>query len=116
MVSENAMHILKVGVDALKDKKAENVKVIDISEISVISDIMVIAEGNNDNQLHAMADTLEEKLNKENIHHISYEGYEKANWILMDYSDVIFQLFDKESRSFYDLERLYCDGKYINLE
>lgn len=115
MINENSKKILDIGIKALNDKKAEKIMAIDISNISIISDVMVIASGNNANQIHAIADEIEEKLSKERIHHISYEGYEKANWILMDYNDVIFQIFDKESRDFYNLERLYCDGKQIEI-
>ena len=106
--------IINIGLEALKDKKADDIKVIDISEISVIADALVIASGNNVNQIQAMADEVEEKLSANNIHFLSHEGYDKANWILMDYNDVIFHLFDKESRSFYDLERLYRDGKSLD--
>ena len=109
-VSANADNIIRIAVKALEDKKGEDIKVIDISEISVIADAIVIASGNNKNQLQAMCDEVEEKLSKEKIHHRSIEGYDNANWILLDYNDVIFHIFDKDSRNFYDLDRLYRDG------
>lgn len=112
-ISKEAKEILKAGVNALEEKKAEDIRIIDISEISVMADAIVIASGNNKNQIQAMSDEAEEKLAKEKFHHLCIEGYENANWILLDYNDVIFHLFDKESRSFYDLERLYRDGKII---
>ena len=112
-ISKESENIINIGVKALENKKADNVKVIDISEISVIADALVIASGNNSNQIQAMADEVEQDLGKQNIHFLSHEGYDKANWILMDYNDVIFHLFDKDSRNFYDLERLYRDGKSI---
>lgn len=112
-LSKEAIKIIKAGVEGLEDKKAENIKVIDISDISIMADAIVIASGNNKNQIQAMSDEAEECLRKEAIFHLSIEGYENANWILMDYNDVIFHLFDKESRDFYDLERLYRDGKIV---
>jgi len=112
-ISSNGIETKNIGINALEEKKGEHIKVIDVSEISSVCDIIVIASGNNINQLHAMADELEEQLGKNGYHFMSYEGYEKANWVLLDYNDVVFHLFDKESRNFYDLERLYIDGKYL---
>lgn len=114
-ISNNAKKILSIGLNALTEKKAEHITIKDITDISVISDILVIASGNNINQLHAMADEIQKNLNDNKIPHMSIEGYDKANWILMDYNDVIFHLFDKESRNFYDLDRLYYDAKELNL-
>lgn len=112
-LSNDSKKILELGIKALEDKKAENIKIIDISEFSVICDALVIASGNNVNQIKALSDAVEEELDKSNIHFLSHEGYDKANWILMDYNDVIFHIFDKDSRNFYDLERLYRDGKNV---
>lgn len=112
-LTNNSEAIINISVKALEEKKADNIKVIDISEISSIADALIIASGNNTNQLQAMADEVEEQLSKNNIQFLSHEGYDKANWILMDYNDVIIHLFDKDSRNFYDLERLYRDGKSI---
>lgn len=113
-ISKNAKEIIISGIKGLEDKKAEDIKIIDISEISVMADAIIIASGNNKNQIQAMSDEVEENLRKNKIHHLSIEGYDNANWILIDYNDVIFHLFDKENRSFYDLERLYRDGVIIN--
>lgn len=112
-ISNETKEIIKIGKDALEDKKAEDIKTIDISEISTVADAIIVTSGNNINQIQAMCDELQEKLRKAGYTHLSIEGYDKANWILLDYNDVIFHLFDKESRNFYDLERLYRDGKII---
>lgn len=113
-ISKSARDIIISGIKGLEDKKAEDIKIIDISEISVMADAIVVASGNNKNQIQAMSDEVEENLRKDNIHHLNIEGYDNANWILLDYNDVIFHLFDKENRNFYDLERLYRDGKLID--
>lgn len=115
-LSEDAIKIIKTGVGALSDKKAENIKIIDISEISIIADALVIASGNNKKQIQAMSDETDERLSANGYEHFCLEGYDNANWILIGYKDVIFHLFDKENRSFYDLERLYRDGKEIETE
>lgn len=115
-LTENSKNILNIGVKALSEKKAENISVIDISEISSIADAIVVASGNNINQLQAMVDEAQDKLTENHYHHLSLEGYDKGGWILMDYNDVIFHIFDKESRNFYDLERLYADGNKLDID
>ena len=112
-LSETAKKIIETGVKALSDKKAEDIRVIDISDISIIADALVIATGNNKKQIQAMSDEADEKLSKEGFGHYCIEGYDSAVWVLIGYEDVIFHLFDKETRDFYDLERLYRDGKYV---
>ena len=81
--------MVKIAVAALEDKKGEDVKIIDIHEISVLADYFIIADGNNGNQVQS------------------------ANWILMDYGDIIIHIFCREDRLFYDLERIWRDGKTI---
>ena len=106
-------NIVNISVDALKDKKAEDIKVIDISGISIMADYFIIASGSNINQLKAMCDNVEEKLAAAGIHKKQTEGYDNGGWILMDYRDVVIHIFDKESRAFYDLERIWSDGKDV---
>ena len=106
---------LKLIYDKLSDKKAEDIKIINISELSIMSDYFIIASGNNFNQLHSMADYIEEELGKIGIKPSHVEGYNNANWILMDYSDFIIHLFDKDSRNFYDLERIWKGGSLVEL-
>ena len=112
-LSADAEKIIETGVAALSDKKAENIRIIDISEISVIADALVIASGSNKKQIQAMSDETDDRLSGSGYEHDCIEGYDNANWVLIGYNDVIFHLFDKESREFYDLERLYRDGKLI---
>lgn len=104
---------LQLISDKLSDKKAENITIIDISEMSVIADYFIIASGNNFNQIHSMADYIEEELAKIGLKPDHIEGYNNANWILLDYTDFVIHLFDKESRDFYDLERIWKGGKIV---
>ena len=103
-------------IDALEEKKAEDITILDISEISVLADYFVIADGNNRNQVQAMADSVEEALGRAGYEPKQIEGYQTANWILMDYKDVIIHVFSKEDRGFYDLERIWRDGKPVTIE
>lgn len=104
-----------IVIKALEDKKAEDIRVIDISNVSVMADYFVIASGTNHNQIQALVDNVEENLHKAGFSVKQIEGYDTANWILMDCSDVIVHVFDKENRLFYDLERIWRDGKTISL-
>ena len=98
---------------ALEDKKAEDIRVINIETVSVIADYFIIATGTNANQIKAMADEVEEKLGRAGFMLKQKEGYEHANWVLLDFGDVIVHIFDKENRFFYDLERIWRDGKVM---
>ena len=101
------------AIDALEDKKAEDIRVIDISEVSPLADYFIIANGTNRNQVQAIANNVDEFLGKAGYHAKATEGYSTANWILMDYSDVIIHIFSTEDRAFYDLERIWRDGKVV---
>lgn len=103
----------RLVIEALEEKKAEDIKVIDISQVSVIADYFIIAGGTNVNQMQALSNNVEEKMGKAGYPVKQIEGYETANWILMDFQDVIVHLFDKENRLLYDLERIWRDGKRI---
>lgn len=107
---------LKTIVSALADKKAEEIQLIDISGVSTIADYFVITNGVNVSQIQALADNVEEKLTTNGIHPRSVEGYNTATWILMDYNDILIHIFDQESRGFYDLERMWRDGKIIDIK
>lgn len=107
--------ILKLIYEKLDEKKAIDIRIIDISELSVMADYFVITSGSNINQVHALADFVSDELAKTGIKAKAVEGYTNGNWILMDYGDVIIHIFDKESREFYDLERIWKGGKSIDL-
>ncbi len=106
---------LKLIVDALEDKKAEDIRIIDISEISIVADYFVITNGLNRSQIQALSDNVEEKLAAKKVYPKNIEGYQTANWILMDYRDILVHVFDTESRDFYDLEHMWRDGKHVEL-
>ena len=110
------LDIVKAAVAALEDKKAEDVTVIDITGVSSIADYFIIANGSNQNQLTAMQDAVDEALYKAGLHAKQIEGNSQSTWILMDYQDIIVHLFSKEDRLFYDLERIWRDGKIVELE
>ncbi|MCH5274223.1 MAG: ribosome silencing factor [Lachnospiraceae bacterium] len=109
----NSKAMAKLAIAALEDKKAEDIRLIDISEVSVMADFFIIANGANRSQIQAMADNVEETLGRAGYALRQVEGYNTANWVLMDFGDVIIHVFDKENRLFYNLERIWRDGKMI---
>lgn len=104
----------KLAIQALEDKKAEDISVIDISSVSVLADYFIIANGSNRSQIQAMIDNVEERLGRSGAELKQIEGYDTANWVLMDYGDIIVHVFDRDNRLFYDLERIWRDGKKID--
>lgn len=112
----NSKELAKLAVDALEDKKAEDVRIIDISHISTIADYFIIAGGTNKSQIQTMSDNVAEKLGKAGHPEKNIEGYQNANWILLDFQDIIVHIFDKENRLFYDLERIWRDGVEVSKE
>ena len=107
--------MLKVIIDALQDKKAEDIRVIDISNVSVIADYFVIASGSNTNQIQAMVDNVEEEMFKAGFDDPKVEGYNTASWILLDYKDVIVHVFSEDDRACYNIERIWRDGKEVDI-
>lgn len=113
---DKSKDMVKIAIEALEDKKAEDIKVIDICEVSVLADYFLIAGGNNSSQIQALCNNVEEKLGRAGVHCKHIEGYDTANWILMDFGDIIVHIFDKENRLLYDLERIWRDGKLVDTQ
>ena len=112
----DSKELVTIAVRALEDKKAEDIKIIDISHISTIADYFIIASGTNKSQIQSMTDNVAEKLGRAGHPEKHIEGYQNANWILMDFRDIIVHIFDKENLLFYDLERIWRDGILIDKE
>lgn len=105
--------MVKIAVKALEDKKGEDIRVIDIQGVSILADYFIIASGANSSQVQAMSDNIEADLGKAGYVCRHVEGYKTANWILLDFNDIIVHVFSKEDRLFYDLERIWRDGKQV---
>lgn len=100
----------------LDGKKSDKIDVIEISDLTIISDYFVIASANNTTHVKALADEVEFELKKFGILPARVEGYQNANWIILDYLDVVVHVFYEETRDFYNLEKLWADGKQINVD
>ena len=107
--------MVSIACKAIDDKKTLDIKVIDIREVSVIADYFVITSGSNLNQVQAIVDNVEEQLGRAGFEPKQIEGTRNSIWILMDYGDLIIHVFDEENRLFYDLERIWRDGKELDV-
>ena len=110
---EQAKKMVKTAYQALDEKKGEDLKIINLEAISVLADYFIIANGTNSSQVQALVDNVEEELHKAGYSLKQREGYSNGNWVLLDFGDVIVHIFDRENRLFYDLERIWRDGKEI---
>ena len=102
--------LVKKICNAALDKKAQDVTVMDIRELTVIADAFVICSGSSKAQVKAICDNIEYQLSKENIKPVKIDGYNEARWIVLDYSDILVHIFYDEDRIFYNLERLWNNG------
>lgn len=111
-----ARDMASIAVKAIDDKLGKEIKVIDIANVSVVADYFIIASGANKNQVQAIVENVEDELAKAGHHPKQVEGYQTANWILLDYGDIIIHIFDEESRLFYDIERIWRDGQDVDVQ
>ena len=107
---ELAMNIAKI----LDEKKAARLKVLRVHDLTVMADYFVIATGNNNTHVRALADELDERMKAEGLPPARMEGYRSNSWILLDWGNVVVHIFTQEGRDFYDLDRLWADGNKID--
>ena len=112
---DQALDMAKIAYEALDEKKGEAIKVIDISQISVVADYFVITNGTSDSQVKALVENVQEKLARAGYHPKQTEGNRSGTWVLLDYGDIIVHVFDKENRAFYNLERIWSDGTEVEM-
>jgi ribosome-associated protein len=107
---------ITLALDAADEKKAHDLVVLDLREVASFTDYFIIASGTNVRQVQAVADEVQEQLRKRlGVKPARVEGYNSAEWILLDYGDFIFHVFEEKSRRFYDLERLWRDAVRVRL-
>lgn len=111
---EQAKKLAFLTANILYNKKAKDVKILSVSEQTIIADYFVIAGGSSSTQVNSLADEVEFKLSEENILPARIEGKNSGSWILLDYHSVLVHVFSSEQRDFYKLERLWADGEEID--
>ena len=111
----NAKELALKAAKMLDERLARELSVIDVSGVTEIAEYFVIATGTSSTHVKALCDEVEFKLKQEGIVPDHIEGHNAKNWIVMDYSCVVVHIFDIEARNYYDLERLWADGKKLEL-
>src|SRR5918999_6518221 len=106
---------LSVAIQAARDKKATDLVVLDLRKTGAFTDYFLICTGANPRQVHAIADAVEQALKSKQVRPAHLEGYQRAEWILVDYFDFIVHVFSPAARSFYGLERLWGNAARIEL-
>jgi ribosome-associated protein len=105
---------LKIAVNAADDKKAYDLVALDISRIASFASYFLLCTGDSSRQMQAIADEIEKKLKAAGLRPSHVEGYQNSEWILMDYMDLVIHIFSRQARAYYDLERLWRDGKKLD--
>jgi ribosome-associated protein len=107
---------IQLALHLASEKKASDLRVLDLREIASFAEFFVIATGSNQRQVQAICDEINERLKKQlGSRPVRIEGYSGAEWLLMDYGDFIVHIFNTEAREFYDLERLWRDARRVEL-
>ena len=111
----NSLDLMKKIVLCADNKKARDIKVLSLSGLTTIADYFVICSGGSSTQVKAISDEVEEKLKEIEILPYGKEGFSMADWILIDYSDVVLHVFTPESREFFNIEKLWADAKEVDI-
>ncbi len=113
----NGLELSKKIAGYLDNKKAQDIKIIKIDDLTVVTDYIVIATGTSTTQVKSLADEVDFMVNKElEITPARVEGYESKNWILLDYETVIVHIFHPQAREYYNLDKLWADGTPVEME
>lgn len=106
---------LELIVKALDSKKAEDIKVLKVGDITILADYFVIADGTSNTQTKALAEEAEYRMSMAGVEPVRIQGAGGTGWVILDYSDIVVHVFTKEQRDFYNLERLWRDGEEIDI-
>jgi ribosome-associated protein len=106
---------IAVIVKALDSKRAEDIRVIKISDLTILADYFVIANGTSTTQTKALAEEVDYKMSEEGVEPRSYEKDNGNNWLVIDYNDIVVHVFYRDTREFYNLENLWADGEDVDI-
>lgn len=113
--TERAKELAVAAASAASEKKAEDLIALDVSEQLVLTDVFVVATGQNERQVSAIVDAVEEALHREGVKAVRREGLSQARWVLLDFGDIVVHVQHSEDREFYALERLWRDCPVVAL-
>ncbi len=109
----DSAQLAKAAVDTASDKKAADIILLDIRDVTTIADYFVICSGNNPRQIQAIAEAIDEQLGKQGANLLHREGVAETGWVLLDFGDVIVHIFGAKERDYYRLERLWSEAKTV---
>lgn len=113
MINNSSLAFL-AGTSAA-EKKAFDIRILNVSHITTIADYFVVCSGNSTTQIKAIADEIEDKMQEKGILVNHKEGYQTARWVLLDYGNIIVHVFHKEDREFYNIERFWSDADAVSI-
>ena len=113
-MTQNEM--LRTIIKTLDNKKAESIKAIKITDLTILADYFVIANGTSTTHTKTLAEEVEYQLSQNGVEPNRTEGYNGSSWVILDYGDIVVHVFYKETRDYYQLERLWADGEKIDIE
>ncbi len=105
--------LARAAADVAYDKKASDVLLLDIQDLTSIADYFVICNGNNVRQIAAIADAIEDEMKKQGARLLYREGVAETGWLILDYGDIIVHIFGPKEREYYRLERLWSEAKTV---
>ncbi|KNZ69531.1 iojap family protein [Thermincola ferriacetica] len=113
-MADNTQELIYAAIRAAEDKKARDLVVLDLTDISPVCDYFLICSGNSSTQVQAIAENIKDKLREKDADFLRIEGMKDAHWILMDYGTFVVHIFQEEDRDFYNLEHLWADAKVVD--
>ena len=108
--------MLRTIIKTLDNKRAESIKAIKITDLTILADYFVIANGTSTTHTKTLAEEVEYQLSQNGVEPNRTEGYNGSSWVILDYGDIVVHVFYKETRDYYQLERLWADGEKIDIE
>ncbi|GAF35989.1 ribosome silencing factor [Lentilactobacillus farraginis] len=112
----DSKEISQIVVRAADSKRAHDIVVLDMQKVSLMADYFIIADANSNRQVKAIADEVIDQVEANEVHVYSVSGKETANWILIDLGDVVVHVFQKDTRDFYNLEKLWSEAPLVNID
>ncbi|PAV28995.1 ribosome silencing factor [Virgibacillus profundi] len=108
--------IIQFVAEACDDKRAEDIVVLDMNEVSLVADYFLICHGSNERQVQAISRGIKQAMDEKDLPVKRIEGFDQARWILVDLGDIVCHIFHRDERSYYNLERLWGDAVHVSLE
>ena len=108
--SDNSRKLAIYAAQLAQDKKARDLKMLEVGKVSIVADYFLIVSGNSSTQVHTISDYIVESFKKADIQALRVEGYREGWWVILDYGILVVHIFQPEARAFYDLERLWSDA------